>query len=199
MSSIRFSRRFSDGSLPVLNLPADDRPHAVAEQTLSTAGRSSRCAVRWDRPRRRSRCRTRGPHLEVVLRPLIQFLLYERVERILGADFRGRSRAGVGVVDQQVHRLVGPLFGRQRVELVLHGEVLGSRQAETDRQVVERVADVDRDVEIHRSVVLPVGGDVGPHGLHGREVEGRVGDVAHPLDVAAGVILKIFCEMTGGL
>lgn len=165
-------------------LAADDRPHAVVEEVfrepvgvVGALAVGVVFAVGVD-------AEGEVHALEVVLRPLVQLLLDERVERILGADFRGRSRAGVGVVDQQVHRLVGALLGRQRVQLVLHGEVLGGRQAETDRQVVERVADVDRDVEIHRPGVLPVGGDVGPHGLDGRDVEGRVGDVADPFDVA---------------
>ena len=65
-------------------------------------------------------------------------------------------------------------------------EVLGGREVEAHREVVERVADVDRDVEVHRARILVVRGDVGPDGFDGRDVEGRVGDVPHPLDVAVG-------------
>ena len=116
--------------------------------------------------------------------PLVQLFLYERVERVLGADLGGRSRTGVGVVDEQVHRLIGPLFGRQRIELVLHREVFGGGQPEADFEVVQRIADIDGDVEIHRARILPVRGDAGPDGFDRRNVEGRVGDVSDPVYIA---------------
>ena len=168
------------------DLASDDRPHAVAEQALRKAvgvvgalAVGVVLAVGVDAEREIDA-------FQVVLRPLVELLLDERVERVLRGGFARRSGTRVGVVDQEVHRLRGALFGRERVQFVLQREVLGGREVEAHREVVERVADVDRDVEVHRARILVVRGDVGPDGFDGRDVEGRVGDVPHPLDVAVG-------------
>ena len=56
----------------------------------------------------------------------------------------------------------------------------------------ERVADVDRDIECHAPGILPVGGDIGPDALHGRDVERRVGRIAQPFDISAGLDAEEF-------
>ncbi len=137
--------------------------------------------------------------LQTVLRPLVQLLLDKGIERIAGLGLRRRSGAVVGIVYEQIHRLHGPLFGGQRAQRVLHRQVVGCRKVERNRKVVERIADPDRNVEIHRSRLLAVGRDVGTHLLHGRNVERRIGRIAHPLTYPSGRIAKIFGAMIGGL
>ena len=71
--------------------------------------------------------------LEAVGRPLVQLFLDEVVQRVRRVGLGGCSGTRVSIVYQQVHCLSSPLLGRQGRQLVLHGQILRSRQIERNR------------------------------------------------------------------
>ena len=78
------------------------------------------------------------------------------------------------------------MFGGQRRELVLHGQVFGSRKVERDSQIAQRITKVDADVKRNGTpTVAAVAGDVRPHFVDGGQVEGRVEHLPAPFDVTA--------------
>ena len=126
--------------------------------------------------------------LDVVGRPGVDLRL-EEGEQGVAADggVAMGARAGVHVVEEQGHGLVGSLLGAHGPELVAHGDVVVGGEVEGHLHLFEGAGDAQLHVEVDEARVLSALCDVGLDNIHGSDAQRGIHHIAVEGNVAVGV------------